>query len=808
MGSIPFEPSKDDFNGHRAGLAGRVLLGWMDRAQAVNFLTEECVFQSPLSCSGAEEIWEAKKAAVESLGSEEPPALRKLPLSEADLKAARKFRSKHPEAVAVVDFTRLNPMDLVVHQLWLSSAIAEKYRSAVTPDKWRQTALVDPPSNRDLKWTRQANLIVCDLPHAEYLLAGPLSADGQMKVVEAPGFVTVAFHAERALLVSGYHRTHACAEHILQTPNAPHGVLFGVANYLAEMGEEARDVLDLMEMRRPPRMADFFDERLALPVQLRRRRYRMQIRFDVIEATEEGTEVGAAQSPSPHPHQQQVATDDVKLLLEAAVRHEEQGKTDDLIATYRRIVFLRPDHSHAHNNLGVALGKQGKSEEALEHFQRALALDPHNAGTCNNIGKVFLALRRAEAAVEYFEKALAIDPRHALAHNNLGVLRRDRGDLVEALRHYDAAIASMPSFAQAHYHRTEIKTFSNGDCDLKAIEALVRRPDLSPDEEPFAHFALGKAYEDTGDYNRAVEHLLKANRLRRQRIAYNEANVLRRFHDISNVFTRDLMEHFEGFGCASQVPIFVVGMPRSGSTLVEQILSSHPLVDGAGEVPSLERVAGIGREGRNGAVPFPDYVSALNRTSLREFGETYIQGLPTPGVGVSRITDKMLANFSYVGLIRLILPNARIIHTRRDPVETCMSCFSKPFTVGHEYSYDLGEMGRYYRHYDGLMDHWRSLLPAGAMFEVRYEDVVNDLEGQARRLIEYCGLEWNDRCLAFHRNKRPVETASGIQVRQPIFRSSLRRWHRYEASIGPLLQELEAGVSDAAPVRAHAVGRL
>jgi hypothetical protein len=230
------------------------------------------------------------------------------------------------------------------------------------------------------------------------------------------------------------------------------------------------------------------------------------------------------------------------------------------------------------------------------------------------------------------------------------------------------------------------------------------------------------------------------------------------------------------------------------------------LVNGGGELPSLERVAGIGRDGGNAAVLFPDYVSTLSRASLREFGETYIQGLPTPGVAVSRITDKLLSNFFYIGLIRLILPNARIIHTRRDPVETCMSCFSKPFTTGHEFSYDLVEMGRYYRHYSNLMDHWRCLLPAGAMLEVRYEDVVNNLEGQARRLIEYCGLEWNDSCLAFHRNKRPVETASGIQVRQPLFRSSLRRWHRYEASIGPLLQELGAELSDGESVRAYAAG--
>ena len=231
-------------------------------------------------------------------------------------------------------------------------------------------------------------------------------------------------------------------------------------------------------------------------------------------------------------------------------------------------------------------------------------------------------------------------------------------------------------------------------------------------------------------------------------------------------------------------------MPRSGSTLVEQILASHPQIQAAGESRELEKLAGFRANRQGSSIAFPQYLRTLDRAAVRELGEAYIRSLPACPDGVTCITDKLPGNFIYIGLIRTILPNARIIHTVRDPVETCMSCYSKPFDRGHHFSYDLGELGRYYRGYHELMKHWKSVLPAGVMLEVSYEDVVKDLDGQARRLIEYCGLDWDDRCLAFHKHRREIRTASVFQVRQPLYRSSLDRWRRYEAAIGPLLHEL------------------
>ena len=233
-------------------------------------------------------------------------------------------------------------------------------------------------------------------------------------------------------------------------------------------------------------------------------------------------------------------------------------------------------------------------------------------------------------------------------------------------------------------------------------------------------------------------------------------------------------------------------MPRSGSTLVEQILASHPQVQAAGELCNLDHVVQAVSTTTGRRVPFPAWISQINPDGLRRLGQAYLESLPTPPVGKTRIIDKVPSNFLYVGFIRLILPHARIIHTVRDPVDTCVSCFSRMFGDGQAFSYDLAELGRYYCWYQELMTHWRSVLPAGAVLDVAYEDVVDHLEEQARRMIDYCGLPWDDRCLSFHQTSRPIATASNVQVRQPLYRGSLARWRRYQTDLQPLLAELES----------------
>jgi tetratricopeptide (TPR) repeat protein len=472
----------------------------------------------------------------------------------------------------------------------------------------------------------------------------------------------------------------------------------------------------------------------------------------------------------------------------------EQGKLDAAAAHYERAVALKPALFQTLNNLGNLLRAQGKLHQAAARLEQALALKPDFAEAHNNLGIVLMGQDKLDQAVTRFEQALAFRPDLAETHKNLGNALTQQGKFDEAAASYDQAIVLRPNYAEAHYHRSDVKTFRTGDAELAALESLAADAGRLPaGKMPYIHFALGKALEDVCDYPRAFEHLLKGNALKRREVDYNEAACRRNFQHIAQQFDSSLLDRFSAAGDPSPVPIFVVGMPRSGTTLVEQILASHPQVHAASELTNLDRIVRAVSDAAGRPAPFPAWVATLNADGVRGLGQAYLASLPSVAPGKTRITDKAISNFLFVGLIRLILPGARIVHTLRDPVDTCVSCFSKLFTHGQTFSYDLAELGRYYRMYHELMAHWRSVLPAGAMLDVSYEDVVDNLEEQARRLIDYCGLPWDDRCLRFHETSRPIATASNVQVRQPLYRSSLARWRRYEAFLQPLLAELDLG---------------
>jgi tetratricopeptide (TPR) repeat protein len=808
-----------------SGLAGRALLGWMGREQAVKFLMEDCLFFPPLTLAAAEAVWESRKAIVEALPPEEPSAARKLPLSAADLKAARKFRIKNPDFDFVVDFVRLNPMDLVVSQLWVSTAIADRYRDKVTPDKWLQTALLDPPSGSRLTSRSDGDTITFDLPHSEYFLTVP-SQPNELRVAEADTFITVGFHADRALLLRGYHRTFACAQFVREAVNAPHGVLFAESNQLRAMGSLAEGVLSMMEGPRPPRMRDFFDDRFFLPVTLRRRRYQMRVHCEVAEIDDQAPDQSPGQSPEPskEPSKDRTAAGQSPLpatpvlalpndpdrgpnafrnfegISGEAARHLQAGRIDQAVALYECALFLRPDSAEVLNDLGYALLQQGRRNEAVTLLERAVVLNPGNARPVMNLGSALAAQGRIDEAAAHHQRALAIDPGFVEGHVHMGNVFASQGRFDDAMAAYGRAIAIMPDYAQAHYSRALVKKFHPGDADLTALEALAGREDLPADKALHAHFALAKAAEDCKDYGRAFSHLRRGNALKRRQINYDEAGAAKLVEQTCAAFDKSLFDRFEGEGDPSSVPIFVLGMPRSGSTLVEQILGAHPQIHTAGELTDLDQAAGSVLKSGGHSFPYAGCVPALTGVILRRIGRAYLSRLPAPAEGRTRIVDKLPGNFLLVGLIRLTLPNARIIHTMRDPVDTCVSCYSTLFSSGQDFCYDLAELGRHYRRYTEVMAHWRSVLPPGAMLDVAYEDVVDDLEGQARRLIDYCGLPWDDRCLDFHKNSGLVRTASVAQVRKPLYRSSLQKWRRYEADLGPLLE----GLGDLVPAAVRA----
>ena len=312
---------------------------------------------------------------------------------------------------------------------------------------------------------------------------------------------------------------------------------------------------------------------------------------------------------------------------------------------------------------------------------------------------------------------------------------------------------------------------------------------LAVEQQIELHFALGKASADLAQYERSFEHYRQGNTLKRPRIDYDETATLDMFPHIEEVFSAELIRRTEGLGDPSAVPILIVGMPRSGTTLTEQMLASHPAVHGAGELKWLNQMARQFR-GRDVRGFFPEVARTLSAEQLRELGRTYVARLREQSATALRVTDKLPMNFRFAGLIHMMLPNAKIIHTRRHPLDTCLSCFTKNFGGAINYAYDLGELGRYWRAYDKMMAHWRAVLPEGVMLDVQYEDLVRDFEAQARRIVAFCGLDWDARCLAFHQTVRPVRTASVTQVRQPIYATSIERWRVYEPWLGPLLGEL------------------
>jgi hypothetical protein len=308
-------------------------------------------------------------------------------------------------------------------------------------------------------------------------------------------------------------------------------------------------------------------------------------------------------------------------------------------------------------------------------------------------------------------------------------------------------------------------------------------------------FALGKAYDDLHRFDEAFDALAEANALKRKTISYDEAETLAFFRRIQETYARRALFEFARVDPAGDpTPILIVGMPRSGTTLVEQIISSHPLVKGLGEARALEPSI---REALSPA-RYPEAVASMQQHQLKAISQAYLHRLRLRAPDAIWMTDKTPANFYFLGLFAAAFPNAKIVHVRRDPADTCLSCFSKLFTAGQEYSYSLENLGKYYRAYADLMSHWRGVLPAHTMLEIAYEDVVCDTQEQAKRLLAHCGLEWDESVLRFHENRRPVSTASAHQVRNPIFSSSLQRWKNYERHLGALLSDLHA-ISVSAP---------
>ena len=460
-----------------------------------------------------------------------------------------------------------------------------------------------------------------------------------------------------------------------------------------------------------------------------------------------------------------------------------EGRFEEAAAALERAIATAPQAFEPRAMLGEVLLKLERPRRAMASFEEAVNRDPHLAAVCRPIDPAATEEARSNTVLENCRHILARYPAYAQAHYARATALLHLGRETEARQASEQALVrnpTVPAFYHVLIHTGDPRHNASAVASLEQLATVA--DELPIEERAQLHFLLAKAYEDQGRTADAFDQLQNGNTIKRGTIHYDEARELGRIAAIAAAFTPERIETLRGSGAPSDVPVFVVGMPRSGTTLVEQILASHPDVFGAGELTIMPDLIADGRAGAN----FPDGIADLPPDALARLGREYAIRIAALAPAAKRIVDKLPSNYLYTGLIHLALPHARIVHVKRDPLDTCFSCFGLSFAGEVGYAYDLGELGRYYRAYEALMARWRAVLPPDAMLDVQYEDLVADLPGQAQRMIAYCGLEWDARCLDFHKSRRTVVTASVHQVRQPLYNSSVGRARAYADQLGPL----------------------
>jgi tetratricopeptide (TPR) repeat protein len=488
--------------------------------------------------------------------------------------------------------------------------------------------------------------------------------------------------------------------------------------------------------------------------------------------------------------------DALRLLAQLYWREDKQ--LSDAEALLRRAVRLAPGHAMAWTMLGGILQESNRHAESMECYQAAIRSDPSSAVAWSGMGIALSHAGDVEKAVEAFERAIALRPDSANVQLSYGHALKTRGDQAAALRAYRAAIAAKPDFGEVYWSMANLKVFRFEDEEVRAMETQVARDDLTPSSDIHFRFALAKAHEDRGDYERAWHFYETGNQRQRGTVFHDPVAMELRHEQIAAVFTPELLARFEGQGHESSAPIFIIGLPRSGSTLIEQILASHSQIEGTAELPTLVRLAfSIGRY-RTDRKGYPESVADLRGRDFKAYGRQYLEESATfRATGRPYFTDKTPNNFSHVGLIHLILPNARIINARRHPFDSCLGGFKQLFAKGQHFTYDMTELATYYRQYHETMLWWHRVLP-GKVLDVHYEETVTDLETQVRRILAHCGLPFEEACLRFHENPRAVRTASSEQVRQPIYADALGYWRHYEKHLG-LWQDMLGDIVEQLP---------
>jgi len=472
-------------------------------------------------------------------------------------------------------------------------------------------------------------------------------------------------------------------------------------------------------------------------------------------------------------------------MLQQALTLHQAGRLSEARTIYNQILLSEPNHFDALHLLGVIAHQEDEYDIAVELIQKALKSVPDFAPAYSNLGAALKDQGKLDEAVASYRQAIALSPDNAEAHNNLGVLLSELGKLDEAIVCYKMAISLKPDYAAAYNHLSAIMKYTETDDVIKVMEYLYKKKaDISDAERINLGFALGKIFEDLGDFDKSFNYILEANQLKRKLFNYSIQNDQDLFERIKKTFSPDFFALHHSSGNPDSTPIFILGMPRSGTTLVEQILASHPMVFGAGELTVLKELTDVICSGGR-AAKFPECLKGLDNGAFERAGAYYIEKIRENSRVADYITDKMPHNFLFVGFIKIILPNAKIIHCIRDPMDNCFSIFKNDFTKTPGYAYDMIEIGRHYNLYRNLMAHWEKVLP-GYVYSLKYEEIVSDQKNQTRKLLDFCGLPWDEACLEFYKKERRVSTLSLAQVRQPIYKDSVGLWKRYEKQLEPL----------------------
>ena len=484
-----------------------------------------------------------------------------------------------------------------------------------------------------------------------------------------------------------------------------------------------------------------------------------------------------------------LSPDNAEAYSNLGIVFQELGQLDAAVESYEKALNLKPDFADGHNNLGNALKELGQLDAAIECYEEAIAIKPDYAEVYYNLGNALRALGQQDAAVKRFENALAIKPDYPGALNNLGIVLMELGQKDAGFKCYEKAIAIKPDYAEAHLHLSINKKYTANDPQITQMQSILSTSDLSQSDRKHLCYALAKVNEDLGKQDEQFKFLHEGNRLRKQELNYSFDMDQITHSIVKKLFSPSpsVVEKLLSYKTSTIRPVFILGMPRSGTSLVEQIIASHHAVYGAGELNTLnELIFPIVND------PSTHGTNGLSEETFLSIRQRYLDSLSRFNVPKNVITDKMPLNFRWIGFILTVFPEAKIVHLKRDAMATCWSIYKHHFSSkGNGWAYNIHDLVGFYELYIDLMAFWHQLFP-GKIYDICYEDLTTNQGEETRNLLEYCELDWDENCLNFHTNKRVVGTASASQVRQKMYQGSSEAWKKHEAYLQPLIKALSS----------------